>query len=124
MAIRVVDSEQDRRKRELRLRIGRLRRRIDLQTHRTTREVRRLASWRTYVTHFPGSAVIGALGVGLALSGGLGLRSLSRWLGMRLVRRGVDAVVKHFCLELGRIWADSAPDANPPDADGADNGRA
>ncbi len=124
MAIRVVDAEQERLKRDLRVRIGRLRRRIDLRTHRTTREVQRLASWRTYVKHYPGSAVIGALGVGLALSGGLGVRSLSRWLGIRLVRRGVDGIIGRLYGELGRIWTDSTPDANPTDADGADNGRA
>lgn len=72
MSSPIAHAEQERTRRDLRLRIGRLRRRIDGRIHATRRKAQRLASWRTYVKRYPGSAVTAALGVGLALSAGLG----------------------------------------------------
>ena len=77
MVSRIVDTRQERTTRDLRLRIGRLRRRIDARIRAAENETRRLTSWRTYVKNYPVSAILGALGVGLALSAGLSARRLS-----------------------------------------------
>jgi len=122
MASRIVDPQHESQKRELRRRIGRLRRRIDRRVHSTGREARRLVSWRTYVTRRPGNAVTAALGVGLALSAGLSARRLSRWLGLWMVRRAAGDFTKHLWRELGRLWAESEPGTKPSQSDhGADH---
>jgi hypothetical protein len=95
--------------RRLRLRIGRLRRRIDGRLHSLQREGRRLASWRTYVRSYPGSAVMAALGAGLALSAGVQRRRLARLLGMRLFRWASSNIGSQFWGELQRVWSDSTP---------------
>ncbi len=115
MSVRIIDLEQQSAKRRLRRRIARLRRRIDRRVLATRHQTRRLGSWKTYVTSFPGSTMIGAFGVGLALSAGLGGRRLSRRIGWRLVRRAVDwAAVdwasERFWRDLAGIWADSTPE--------------
>ena len=66
-----VQNELQATNRRLRLRIGRLRRRIDGRLHSMQREGRRLVSWKTYVRNYPGSTVMAALGAGLALSAGV-----------------------------------------------------
>lgn len=124
MSSRVVDAEQERRKRDLRLRIGRLRRRIDGGIRSAESEARRLVSWRTYVRRFPGYAVTAALGVGLAASAGLSTGQLSRWLGLRLLRRAAEGAGGRFSEELRQIWADSAPGSTPAESTGADDERA
>ena len=110
MSVRIIDLEQQRAKRRLRRRIARLRRRIDHRILATRHQTQRLGSWRTYVTTFPGSALIGAFGLGLALSAGLGGRRLSRRLGWRLLRRTVDRASGQFWRDLAGIWADLAPE--------------
>ncbi len=97
------------RKRQLRLRIGRLRRRIDRHARVAQREGERMVSWRTVVRKLPGNAVLGAFGVGLALAAGLSARPLARWLGLRMVRHSLRTGRRVFWTELQRIWADSAP---------------
>jgi hypothetical protein len=109
MPARIVDAELDRRKRALRLQIGRLRRRIDGRVRSSTAGARRLVSWRTYVRSYPGPAVLAALGTGLALSAGLSTRRLSRWLGLRLVRRAADQAGRLLWRELKQVWNDSTP---------------
>jgi len=109
MPSRIVDARQEQAKRDLRLRIGRLRRRIDARIRGAEGETRRLLSWRTYVKRYPGSAVMAALGVGLAVSAGLSARRLSRWAGLRMIRRAADQVLGHLRRDLARIWADSTP---------------
>jgi hypothetical protein len=123
MATKVVDPEQERRKRDLRLRIGRLRRQIDGRIHTLGREGRRLASWRTYVRHRPGCAVTAAFGIGLAASAGLSARRISRWLGLRLLRRAAAGAAGQIWQELKQIWADSAPQSGATEATGADDER-
>jgi hypothetical protein len=117
-------AEQERTRRGLRLRIGRLRRRIDGRIHATRRKTRQLASWRTYAKRYPGSAVTVALGVGLALSAGLSARRLSGWLGMRLIRRVIDRAGQQIWRELERIWADSTPQKDAATTSGDDGDRA
>jgi hypothetical protein len=124
MSIRIVDVESERRKRDLRLRIGRLRRRIDGRVRNAERQARRLASWRTYVRSYPGHAVAAALGLGRAASAGLSGRWISRRLGLRLVRRAADGLASRCWQELQQIWADSAPRQRVPDASGADDDQA
>ena len=121
MSVRIVDAEEERKRRELPRRIGRLRRRIDARIRASQREARRLASWRTYVRRSPGNAVLGALGVGLALSAGLSARRLSRWLGMRLIRHAADHAWGQVRRELRQIWADSTPGKTTSETRGADH---
>jgi hypothetical protein len=124
MSLRVLDEEPERTERELRLRIGRLRRRIDRRIRRAGREAERLVSWRTYVRSYPGYAVTAALGVGLAASAGLSPRRLWRWLGLKLLRRSAEGVFGRFWQELRQVWADSAPRSGQAQAGGADDDRA
>ena len=124
MASRTVDPKQERSKRELRLRIGRLRRRIEGRCRSCSREAERLLSWRTYVRGYPGYAVMAAVGAGLAASAGLSTRRLGRWLGLRLLRRAIDNAARRFWRELGQVWAESTPQSNAAETPGADDGQA
>ena len=109
MPSRSVDLEADRRKRELRLRIGRLRRRLDARARATQRHGARLASWRTYVRRYPGYAVLAALGLGLSASAGLSRGRWARLLGMRLVRRVGNRAGDRLWQEVQRVWTELAP---------------
>lgn len=115
--------ENQRTKRELRLRIGRLRRRIDRRVRSVRDEGSRLASWRTYVERYPGYAILVALGAGLTASAGLGRGGWSRFLGQQLVRRMVAKAVDVGWEELKDLWAESAPEKPAAKATGAENGR-
>lgn len=111
MSRRRVDAEAQREKRRLRLRIGRLRRRIDGRLRSTEGRLRQTVSWRNFVRRCPGPAVVGAFGVGLALSAGLGSRRLARWLGLGLARQAMKGAGRQLWRELGRIWKESTPEA-------------
>jgi len=121
MALQIVDAKQEQARRDLRRRIARLRRRIDGRVRGVERQGRRLASWRTYVKAYPGSAATAAFGVGLALSAGLSARSILRRLGMRLLRRATDRVGRECWREVERIWAESAPGKTAAKTEGADD---
>lgn len=116
MATRTVDSQTDRRKRQLRLRIGRLRRRLDGRAWAVRRDATRLASWKTYVRRYPGYAVLAALGLGMSASAGLARGRWARLLGMGLVRRAGERVGQHLWQEVQRFWTESTPDGReqPP----------
>ena len=103
------DIDHRQAKRALRLRVARLRRRIDRRTRSLQREGRRLVSWQTYVRRFPARAVLTAFGIGLAASAGP-RAGWSRILGLRLARRAVDKAVDGLVSELKEIWAESSPD--------------
>ena len=96
--------------RELRLRIGRLRRRIDGRVRLLERGTRRLLSWRTLVERYPGWAALGALGAGLSVSAALRGGRLLRWLGSRLVRHSADQIVQRLWQEAHRLWTASTAD--------------
>jgi len=114
----------ERSKRDLRLRIGRLRRQIDRRICRTADEAQRLVAWRTYVRRYPGHALTAALGFGLAASAGLSAGRVSRWLGLRLLRQAAQGIADRFWQDLRQIWADSTPEPGGPRAPGADDDRA
>lgn len=124
MPSHVIDIEQERAKRELRLRIGRLRRRIDGRLHASRREAGRLTSWRTYVARFPGGALAAAFGVGLALAAGMSGPRLLRLVGLRLVQQGTREVGSRLWAELASIWAESARANKNAGTGGGDDGRA
>jgi len=105
-----VDPETERRKRDLRLRIGRLRRRLDARARATQRHAARLASWKTYVRRWPGYAVLAALGLGMSASAGLGGGRWARLLGMRLVRRLGNRAGDRLWQEVRDVWTESAPE--------------
>jgi hypothetical protein len=117
------DAEFERSKRVVRLRIARLRRRIDGRVHGLQTQGRRLTSWKTYVSRYPGCAVLAALGLGLATSAGLRRGGWSRMLGLQLARRASRNILNAVFAELGALWSEAAPDRAPDDPDGADHGR-
>ncbi len=104
-----MQADRDQATRDLRLRIGRMRRRIDCRISAVDREARRLASWRTYVTHYPAGALLVAFGAGLTLSAGLSPRGLSRWLALRLVRQGWERILQGVAGEIRHVWDRSMP---------------
>jgi hypothetical protein len=104
MVARAVDDDLLRRKRELRMRIGRSRRRIDRRLRATRDRARQLVSWRTYVVRYPGWALLAAMGAGMTASTGLKRGRMSRWLGMSLVHQAFGGFQQAFWDELKRIW--------------------
>jgi hypothetical protein len=110
--------------RHLRLRIARLRRRIDGRLHSVERQGRKLTSWKTYARTYPGSALLVALGSGLALSAGLGKGRLTRLLGMRLFRRGAANLSNQFFAQLQRTWNDAVASPCSEESCGGDNEQA
>ena len=107
MPARITEDELLRRKRALRLRIGRSRRRVDRRWGAVEKQARQLLSWRTYVVRYPAWSIAAALGVGMAASAGLSPARLSRWLGLSLARHAVRGFQRQFWNELRRVWDDS-----------------
>jgi hypothetical protein len=95
--------------RQLRLRIARLRRRVDRRVRAAGDRARELVEWRTYVRRYPGLAVLAALGAGVTLSAVWSRARLGRWLGMRLVRQAGTRIGEHLWEEVRRFWA-ATPD--------------
>jgi hypothetical protein len=96
-----------RRKRELHLRIGRSRRRIDGRLRAAKDHARRLLSWRTYAVRYPGWALAAALGAGMTASSVLQPGRIARWLGRSLMRQAFGGFQQQLWNELGRVWKDS-----------------
>jgi hypothetical protein len=101
------DKELLRRKRELRLRIGRSRRRIDNRLRATRDGARQLLAWQTYVARYPAWALAAALGAGMAASAAFRPARLSRKLGLTLVRRALGGVRQRLWSELLGIWTEA-----------------
>ena len=107
--------------RDLRLRIGRLRRRIDTRLRATADEGRRLTSWRTYVARYTSSSIAVAFGTGLALAAGLSGTRLLRWFALRSIRQGMRGVGQGLVSELSGLWRESTPGESPTsDKEGLD----
>lgn len=114
MARPIADAECNRRRRNLRLRIGRLRRRLDGRAHAARRHALRLISWRSYVRRYPGYSFLAALGLGMSVSAGLGGGRWARLLVARLLRRMGENAGQELWIEVQRIWRDSAPRPSKP----------
>ena len=99
-----------RRKRELHLRIGRSRRRIDGRLRAARGRSRQLLSWRTNVVRYTRRAVAAALGAGMTASNLLRPGRVARWLGKSLVRQAFGGLGQQFFNALRQIWAESTPD--------------
>jgi len=97
------------RKRELHLRIGRSRRRIDGRLRGTKDHARQLLSWRTYAVRYPGWALAAALGAGMTASSLLRPGRIARWLGRSLVRQAFGGFQQHLWSELRRVWKNTDP---------------
>jgi hypothetical protein len=110
MSARIIDDELLCRKRELRLRIGRSRRRLNGRLRGAQDRTRQLLSWQTYVVRYPAWGLAAALGAGLAASAGLRSGWVSRWLGLSLVRQALGGFQQHLWAELRRMWTDSMSD--------------
>ncbi len=87
----------------MRLRIARVRRRMDGQLHAIGREGRSVLSWRALVRRHPGYAGLAAAGAGLVLAAGLRRGRLVRWLGVRLVRGAVDGLAGKLRRDLRQV---------------------
>jgi hypothetical protein len=109
MPARLSHDELLRRKRELHLRIGRSRRRIDGRLRATKDDARKLLSWRTYVRRYPAWALLAALGAGMAASSALRPARVSRWLGGTLMQQAFGGIRREFLAELQKTWTDSTP---------------
>lgn len=103
----MANSDLQLHKRELRMHIGRMRRRINNRLHATQREGQRLLSWREYVTRYPSYAMLAAFGVGLAASGGFRRGRLLRRLGLQVLRQTTEYAGRHFWVEIQRMWSQS-----------------
>jgi hypothetical protein len=120
-----ANQDDARTARQLRLRIGRLRRRIDGRLRAAADEGRRLTSWRTYVARYTGSSIALAFGAGMALAAGLSGPRLLRWMALRSIRQGMHGVGRSLAGELRGIWdasSESEPDSqsepdSPPEED-------
>jgi hypothetical protein len=105
-----MDADLLQRKRDLRAKIGRLRRRLDGRLHSSRQHARQLLSWRTYVVRYPVWAMAAALGAGIAASTGLKPARLSRRLGFSLVRYAFAKFQQSLMAELWRLGSDLMSD--------------
>jgi hypothetical protein len=80
-------------KRELRLKIGRMRRRIDSRIRATAVEGHELVNWRTYVTRYPAAAVLAAFGLGMSGATLFRPQKMLRSLGSSILRGSADRAV-------------------------------
>jgi AcrR family transcriptional regulator len=96
-----------RERRELRLKIGRLRRRIDARIRATQTEGRKLASWQTYVTRYPGMAILAAFGLGVSGATMFSSHRLIKGLGRSILQGSADRAIKLMWRELRRHWPSS-----------------
>ena len=119
-----TDVVSQKHKRQLRLRIGRLRRRIDGRATAVGRESRRLVSWKTHVRRHPVHALLAAIGVGMlfgAASRGAGSKIL-RFIGRQLAFGGLGHIGVALRGELARVWEASSPREQREDPGGANDG--
>ncbi|MGA2033911.1 MAG: hypothetical protein ABSG68_16815 [Thermoguttaceae bacterium] len=100
------DRQQEQTQRELRLRIARLRRRIDGHIHTARDQGRRLLSWRTYVRRYPFYALLAAAGAGLTLSATLRPGRIVRWLGQLMMSEARRQIVSRLQGELSQFFGD------------------
>jgi len=125
-----TDRDLQTTRRELRLRIGRLRRRIDRRVRAIGQEGRRLASWQTHVRRHPGRALLAALGIGVAAGVAMPGRRWPRSLGLRLLRRSLEKLVANLGAELAGLWAEvvtgkrQGSSDRSADTSGSEDGRA
>ena len=105
-----TDDDILRRKRELHLRIGRSRRRIDGRLRATRDQAGKLLSWRTYVARYPVWAMAAAMGAGMTASSLLRPGRIACWLGRSLVRQAFGGFQQQLWNELRRVGTKSTPD--------------
>ncbi len=79
-------SDRAQARRELRVLIGRQRRRVDHRLHSAGREGRRLLSWRTYLRRYPAWA-LAAVGAGMTSAASLQRGRWPRQINATLFRR-------------------------------------
>ncbi len=91
-------------KREIRLKIGRTRRRIDARLRATAVEGRKLATWRTYVRRYPAAAVLGAFGLGMSGASLFRPQKMLKNAGSSILRASADRVIGLVWQELKRYW--------------------
>jgi AcrR family transcriptional regulator len=96
--------DPQRERRELRLKIGRLRRRIDARIRTTQTEGRKLASWQNYVARYPGTAILAAFGLGLSGATLFSSGRLLKGLGRGILQGSADRAIKLAWRELRRHW--------------------
>ena len=102
-------DELHRRKRELHIRIGRSRRRVDRRLHAVGGSVGRLTDWRTYAARYPGWFLAAGFGVGMAASAAFRSAPITRWLSRSLIARATAGLRRGLVAELARLWRESDP---------------
>lgn len=108
-------------KRAIRLRIGRMRRRVDRRLRAIEREGRLLASWRTWVRRLSGRALLGTAGAELAASAAMRRERWLRAIGLRFARYLGGRAFAAALAELRNVWRASVPkkDEAPKDDEAA-----
>jgi hypothetical protein len=91
-------------KRAIRLRIARVRRRIDRRLRAVEREGWRLVSWRTWLRWPPARSLLASLGSALATSGRRGPARWIRVLGRSMARRAKDPALAAALRHLADLW--------------------
>ena len=118
-----TDSRQFRR--DLRARIGRLRRRIDQRLGLVRSSQARLSAWREHLVHSPLAALLAAVAAGLALISGLRGRKASRQEGTPFP---AEEALRFARWLIGRLWsrfhgtADARSEPRPAEAEGGTHG--
>jgi hypothetical protein len=101
---KIVSHDDRQEKREIRLKIGRMRRRLDARARKTMAEGRKLVSWRTYAVRHPAAAVATAFGLGLSGAAAWYSNAFLKKLGSALVRGSYDRAIRLVGRELLRRW--------------------
>jgi hypothetical protein len=96
------DDRQE--KREIRLKIGRMRRRLDARAQKAIAEGRTLVSWRTYAGRHPAAAIATAFGLGLSGAAVFSSNVFLKKLGAALLRGSYDRALRLIGQELLRRW--------------------
>lgn len=109
-----MDIPYETSQRELRLRIGRLRRRINGRLRVVEYRTRQLMSWRKLIERYSGYAATAALGAELSLSVALRLARRLCWMGGRLLGRSAGRLFRRLWRMARQRWA-HAP-TNPSEA--------
>jgi hypothetical protein len=105
--------------RDLRIQIARQRRRVDARLRAARHEIQRLRSWRTYVQHFPGKAIVAAFGIAMATTAAWRGKRWGRQVGLFLARRAFNKTLGGMWGELRAIWGAAKDQGNHGGADHA-----
>lgn len=102
---RLVDTEVELAKQQLRSEAARARRSIDKRLSGLRREAARLTSWQAYVRQFPLASMLAAFGIGLLIARGPSPCRWPAWLGRRFAAAALAAAQAALWRELKSAFA-------------------